>query len=1033
MQCLYCKKKLGLFASKKRQFCSQQHEVAYHDEQSGLALRRVLDPLFTEPARKTPLQPAPQESAPAPEWQTPARPAQERIDAGRPPAPPPPPPVSPGPSMRRLPAPEPAVSESAVPEIAIPAAREAFLRQPRPDAWPGGPAEIRQSFEFSPPATPARLPEGPAVLIEDAVLTADQEGNEEPASEEVVTEPEGAISNRLHPAIVQEKPDWILPGPDIDQLRLEDPAEPLNFGTAVFKDFLSALSVSGDAVSGEAQAAEPTETEPEPALQENLAPNPGLRPEIADNGTERDRQLESALDPPGLVLRLPFVDLTPRQPSIRREAAALLDLALTDWRAPSDRRAETPGFGILEELPSAVRAPFYPSSDVPSPGLRQGSPGKLSPLVAKKWEAPRTDSTGSTDILELTPGAVRLSFHPRTVLTSPGLPQGSPGSLPPSVAKPLVPKEREATQTDSAGSTGILEGAPAAVRLSFRPRTGLPSPGLPQGSPPKLTPLVAQPLVSKEREAPRTDSAAWTEVPGFGMAPRLLYPQAGTHQLRNLGAAGDAVSRARLLSPVGLRQPESAAWTPARDGAAGVVDLSAPAYQPEIAPRYPEATAAPSGLALGCSPRLAQPAPAASKVAPGSSGLAELFEPSSPRESTLRYPEAGIAASALRPGPSPRLGQAEGARWMLTPPPPVSVTHLRAAASQIESTLVYPDADRTPANGWHTLPVVLRAGATGWSVAGADFRVSPAWSAPEFPLQFAVRFREADLTNWHFDVQDGSSTPAIPDWGAIPPMPTSRAGRLELEAAPRLPSVPGVYILGVADRELSGARPRLEPRATAPPLVRSKVRPGLREAPAKLRHPRPLTDSDRRPVTSSWQIAAWSAITPEGTLVGSPTGIIAGVLEERLPGWAGLSTPARMNWSGETPQAWDAVAPGKQPMTPEEERALLAVQSPIAPERAGLVPFPAPAVALPHAVQPDRRRRFRPSSLVAGLAGFQRARAISLIQIREPELRRSNPSDLPEARAGLAWRGVRPEAETRSPLGPPVPLRPGLRNPEWAA
>ena len=132
MQCLYCKKKLGLFASKKRRSARQQHEVAYNDEQAGLALRRVLDPLLTEPARKTPLQPTPQESAPAPEWQTPARPAQERIDAGRPPL------------RRRLPVPPgslhaPAAllqsrrfSESAVPEIAIPAARGArFLRQPR--------------------------------------------------------------------------------------------------------------------------------------------------------------------------------------------------------------------------------------------------------------------------------------------------------------------------------------------------------------------------------------------------------------------------------------------------------------------------------------------------------------------------------------------------------------------------------------------------------------------------------------------------------------------------------------------------------------------------------------------------------------------------------------------------------------------------------------------------------------------------------------------------------------------------------------
>ncbi len=46
MQCLYCNKRLGLFSSKKRPFCSELHEVAYQDERSGLAMRRVMDPLF---------------------------------------------------------------------------------------------------------------------------------------------------------------------------------------------------------------------------------------------------------------------------------------------------------------------------------------------------------------------------------------------------------------------------------------------------------------------------------------------------------------------------------------------------------------------------------------------------------------------------------------------------------------------------------------------------------------------------------------------------------------------------------------------------------------------------------------------------------------------------------------------------------------------------------------------------------------------------------------------------------------------------
>ena len=54
MICLYCKKRLGLFAGKKK-FCSELHEVAYNDEQSGLAMRRVLDPLFAAPIERAPL------------------------------------------------------------------------------------------------------------------------------------------------------------------------------------------------------------------------------------------------------------------------------------------------------------------------------------------------------------------------------------------------------------------------------------------------------------------------------------------------------------------------------------------------------------------------------------------------------------------------------------------------------------------------------------------------------------------------------------------------------------------------------------------------------------------------------------------------------------------------------------------------------------------------------------------------------------------------------------------------------------------
>src|SRR5271170_5247154 len=47
MHCLYCKKRLWLFFSKERLFCSKLHEAAYHNEQSGSAMRRLME--FTVP------------------------------------------------------------------------------------------------------------------------------------------------------------------------------------------------------------------------------------------------------------------------------------------------------------------------------------------------------------------------------------------------------------------------------------------------------------------------------------------------------------------------------------------------------------------------------------------------------------------------------------------------------------------------------------------------------------------------------------------------------------------------------------------------------------------------------------------------------------------------------------------------------------------------------------------------------------------------------------------------------------------------
>jgi hypothetical protein len=64
MECLYCHKRLGLFAFMKGPFCSESHEVAYQDQQSTLAIRRVLDPLLSLPPKAPPLSLMPQPESP---------------------------------------------------------------------------------------------------------------------------------------------------------------------------------------------------------------------------------------------------------------------------------------------------------------------------------------------------------------------------------------------------------------------------------------------------------------------------------------------------------------------------------------------------------------------------------------------------------------------------------------------------------------------------------------------------------------------------------------------------------------------------------------------------------------------------------------------------------------------------------------------------------------------------------------------------------------------------------------------------------
>jgi hypothetical protein len=149
------------------------------------------------------------------------------------------------------------------------------------------------------------------------------------------------------------------------------------------------------------------------------------------------------------------------------------------------------------------------------------------------------------------------------------------------------------------------------------------------------------------------------------------------------------------------------------------------------------------------------------------------------------------------------------------------------------------------------------------------------------------------------------------------------------------------------------------------------------------------------------------------------------VLDRRLLGADGIRQP---EWNTAVPSA---EAPGR-----EEARKLDEIAIPGMPEgaeRSGTrVIRKAVPVQLLRIVHFDRRRRYRPSSLVANSIGFQRVRAAAYIQIREPELQHSNPSGGFAASMRLPWQGVRLKREVR-PAALPVRLRPVVHTPEWAA
>jgi len=183
MYCLYCNKRLGLFASRKRPFCSESHESAYHNEQAGLALRRIMDPIFTKSGQKAAPQAASRPSSlsavvtTSPEaWREPGTETRPVSSPGTPDPQP-----SSLPPLIRIPEPRRPEPETATfRPIVVRSPFDSFLPQARSAPVRSGRAPIDAAFGFEACAGPLVFPASAGVL---SGLPREQEDQEPEAVE----------------------------------------------------------------------------------------------------------------------------------------------------------------------------------------------------------------------------------------------------------------------------------------------------------------------------------------------------------------------------------------------------------------------------------------------------------------------------------------------------------------------------------------------------------------------------------------------------------------------------------------------------------------------------------------------------------------------------------------------------------------------------------------------------------------------------------------------------------------------------------
>lgn len=1010
MECLYCHKRLGFFASKKRPFCSELHEVAYQDEQQGLALRRVLDPLFTEPARRAPLQ---QGTPPGGSLGTTSRhqipPAASltsppRADASEPPrietpAQPSPEPLAP-----------PEHSVSAHPkngEIRTPPAPPPygpFLRQLHPQAVALEHAAPSPLPAFEQPGSQLEFPHNGS-LIEDTWEGFDRTTGE-PLPERV-EEPELPLQGLLAQ----------FPLPAIRPEDLASPDRPLDF----------TLPVSSDVAS------QPFSLRPGETLSE---PHVGVASRVAlETISASEASAVAETVPPGFdTLSVEF-----EFPAIRALVRDVWKWAIAEPVQPLTLTES--GLSISPQLPDPLRIREDPSRAIEGPD-------DLKPSTSPHLELLQT-SNRATDLLR-----------------EPGLALARPVALPPVplVSGHLPVFEQSAAaiefprgQTLVAGITIDQEPMSEpnedpleALAVSYRISAVLP-PAMIHS--PELDPVAVMPAISLE--APTLRAAEYRDPsvePGLQFARMIAgHPTPPTEGVLSafrvpgteveFPRTGPQIAHTPYSIDAGLAEAPSIscrvhAETPLRaPGPTSSPEVDFPGSHPVIAdPSYSIKTSLAEAPQVSCRVH-----PGIPSSAPGTAPNTQVdFSENRP---AVADPSYSIRASLAGTRPVPC--RVHGATPFEADSSLGEISLNRSAISPVEVAVAIsrrspawnPTLRESPIFAALTDGATLLPGIRPDSIERESARGGPdgeplaKLSAPAlppsrlFPAVVGVTYR---------------GQPAPPkSWKARQAADPTRRDEPEPLDLPWRPASPSLSAAAFPARVEEGpAIPQLLPMrpvaAKTPDLSRNALRAKLlRAAGTNLRIPRlffPFRESDLAACPLS--VHAWT-ISSSASIDLSLTGLQLPAAETCLPSWEAEPIAVELHLAGKLREIWDSPAPlaGKSPVEGPCEFAYRTL-IPVLQTRTFLAPKRILTTRKRNfEIRPQPRPDDTPGSYFADSFQLQPFRAASRIQIREPEAEKVHHyNHLPMGIHTFAWRSFPMVAEPHI-HGAPLPLRRPVQTP----